>query len=283
MRLRPWTVDDAPALAGVIASGEQDVLWAQGRALLGPQRDGEHWRRTIVAEIDGTVVGMGALLSPRFHPRRLWVYVEVRPDQRRRGIGTAIFTALRELGAADGRPLRAKVRPGGPSAGFAWALGLQRLLIDSEIRGLRADRFPRPEGFGRAVALDDPRLARAFRDFYVAAHPTDPPHPQVGELLSESHLSAAIGAVLVEATSARPAGAALLFQDDGWIFSGGSLQPHSTRAPGVVRELLCTMASALPPRTDLLVEVDDSMADVHTTCVDLGAQAHTRAWVVAER
>ncbi|ASO20035.1 GNAT superfamily N-acetyltransferase [Actinoalloteichus hoggarensis] len=283
MWIRPWAVEDTAEVAAITASGELDVLWAQGRALFGPPRDGEHWRRTIVAEVDGMVVGAGALLSPRFHPRRLWVYVEVSSAARRRGIGAALVAGLRDLAAADGRPLRAKVRPRTPSAAFAVSLGLRRVLIDSEIRRLRADRFPRPAGHARVVALDDPRVAETYREFYRAAHPSDPPDRLTTDMVRESHLTAATGAVLVSPEPGRPAGVALLIKDEGWTFTGGSTRPSAAGAPEVARELLCTIAAALPADTPLDVEVDDSMVDVRAACVDLGATPVAHARVVAER
>ncbi|APU14596.1 MULTISPECIES: GNAT family N-acetyltransferase [Actinoalloteichus] len=283
MWIRPWAVEDAVEVAAITASGEHDVLWAQGRALIGPPRGGEHWRRTLVAEVDGMVAGVGALLSPRFHPRRLWAYVEVPAPFRRRGIGAALVTALRDLAAADGRPLRAKVRPGTPSAAFASVLGLRRVLIEGEIRRLRADRLPRPAGWGRAAALDDPQVAEAYRSFYRAVHPTDPPDRLTVDMVRENHLAAATGAVLVDAAPGRPAGVALLIKDEDWTFSGGSVRPTAAGAPSVARELLCTVAAVLPPETVLAAEVDDSMADVRAASAELGAVTVAHAQVVAER
>lgn len=64
-------------------------------------------RRTLIAAGDGAVVGVGTLFENTFHPRRLMVVVNVAGGWRRRGIGSALFDALAQLG--DGRPWLAKI------------------------------------------------------------------------------------------------------------------------------------------------------------------------------
>ncbi|MDQ1743866.1 MAG: hypothetical protein QOE23_2205 [Pseudonocardiales bacterium] len=64
MRLRPWTAaDEAPVTA--LLAPDSDPLWAaQGHLLHGADRDGERWRRTLVAREGNRVVAAGTGPQP---------------------------------------------------------------------------------------------------------------------------------------------------------------------------------------------------------------------------
>lgn len=92
--LRPWAEGDDLSLLEVWGD-PADVQQHQDRAMLAPDAD-TPWRRTLVAEDDGVLVGAGTVVAQALHPRRLWLYLEVAPTARRRGIGSALLGALRD-------------------------------------------------------------------------------------------------------------------------------------------------------------------------------------------
>ncbi|WP_163542221.1 GNAT family N-acetyltransferase [Occultella kanbiaonis] len=94
LSLRDWRDGDDVTVADALgpAGSPQAAL---SRALLGPATQ-QPWRRTVVAEADGVVVGAAAVSESSLHPDRLWLYAEVRPDSRRQGVGTALVGALTE-------------------------------------------------------------------------------------------------------------------------------------------------------------------------------------------
>jgi GNAT superfamily N-acetyltransferase len=60
----------------------------------GPDRDGDRWRRTVIAKLDGQVVGHGTVALSAGNHEFCFCEVEVDEDYRRLGIGTAIFAEL---------------------------------------------------------------------------------------------------------------------------------------------------------------------------------------------
>lgn len=60
----------------------------------GPAEAGSSWRRTLVAEDHGDVLGMATLLLSPVHRDCYYAEVEVEPEVRRQGIGRALFEAL---------------------------------------------------------------------------------------------------------------------------------------------------------------------------------------------
>ncbi len=123
MRLRPWTAaDEAPVTA--LLAPDSDPLWAtQGHLMHGADRDGERWRRTLVACEGNRVVAAGTLARNPVHAGRYAGAIEVAGDRRRRGIATALLGALRGL-RPEPLPLAGKVRESDPAAWpFARASG----------------------------------------------------------------------------------------------------------------------------------------------------------------
>jgi GNAT superfamily N-acetyltransferase len=60
----------------------------------GPDRDGDRWRRTVVAEIDDRAVGCGTVALDAVLRDVYFCEIDVAEDHRRRGIGTAVFAEL---------------------------------------------------------------------------------------------------------------------------------------------------------------------------------------------
>jgi GNAT superfamily N-acetyltransferase len=100
MRIRPALRDDYVDLVRIHAS--QGIAWPEW------PKDPEAWERADlarnpkyqcarwVAEEDSGVVGWAAYgqSSDEYHPRRFSVHVEVAPDRRGRGIGSALYESV---------------------------------------------------------------------------------------------------------------------------------------------------------------------------------------------
>jgi GNAT superfamily N-acetyltransferase len=119
MDLRPWTESDAASVSALLDPGG-DPLWAaQGHRLHGPARDGERWRRTLLACHRDQVVGAGTVACNPVHAGRYPCAVEVTAGWRRHGVATALVQALREL-RPQPLPLAGKIRE---SDVAAWSFG----------------------------------------------------------------------------------------------------------------------------------------------------------------
>jgi GNAT superfamily N-acetyltransferase len=125
MILRPWHDDDALAVASLL-DADSDPLWAmQGHRLHGSARDGQRWRRTLVACDQGRVIGAGTLVRNSVHGGSYPCAVEVAADRRRKGVATALIRALRDL-RPQPLPLSGKVRERDRAAWpFGQAMGCQ--------------------------------------------------------------------------------------------------------------------------------------------------------------
>ena len=110
VRLRPYEETDQSGVEGLLDAGS-DRLWvAQGHRLHGSARDGQRWRRTLVAEIDNRLVGAVTVARNRVHPGRYNLAVEVAAGQRGRGVGGTLIEHARRL-VPEPLPLAAKLRP----------------------------------------------------------------------------------------------------------------------------------------------------------------------------
>jgi len=113
-QIRPFTAADQPGVDALL-DPDPDRLWAaQGHRLHGEARDGDRWRRTLVAERAGQVVGAVTVASNRVHPGRYNLAVEVAAGSRRRGMARALVERAR-LQAPLPLPLAGKVRPADPA------------------------------------------------------------------------------------------------------------------------------------------------------------------------
>lgn len=119
--VRPCEEHDLEAIAGLIASS-----WSHDLTLLAIYTQSHRvWqsdsliRRTLVATVDGALVGVGTLFESTIHPRMLFVTLNVASGWQRRGLGSRLWAALEALG--DDRPWIAKTTRRDP-AGMSFLL-----------------------------------------------------------------------------------------------------------------------------------------------------------------
>jgi GNAT superfamily N-acetyltransferase len=104
------------AMLATLVDGDTDPLFAaQSHGMHGAAAEGPDWCRTLVAEVDGRVVGAVTAARNQVHPRRYNLAVEVAAEYRRRGIAGSL---LHEVGELRPEPLAfaAKLRPSDPAA-----------------------------------------------------------------------------------------------------------------------------------------------------------------------
>lgn len=121
----------------------------------GPDRDGVHWRRTVVAEVDGRAVGRGSALLSATHRERYRIEIDVAEAHRRRGVGRSLYERLRDL-RAHPYPFMARAMTSRPERlAFSTALGFEVLMtcpspqVDPTAPEVQqwAQRQSLPEGF----------------------------------------------------------------------------------------------------------------------------------------
>lgn len=108
--IRPYLEEDAAEVEALLdAAWPGDASLSSISAIYGLDLDSEdRSRRTLVFARDDEVLGAGTLLATARHPSCYFVVVLVAPKARRRGVGSALLSAL--VGLGDGRPLLARVR-----------------------------------------------------------------------------------------------------------------------------------------------------------------------------
>lgn len=107
--VRPCEEHDLEAIAGLVASS-----WSHDPTLLAIYKQSHRvWqsdsliRHTLIATVDGALVGVGTLFESTIHPRMLFITLNVASGWQRRGIGARLWMALESLG--DARPWIAKM------------------------------------------------------------------------------------------------------------------------------------------------------------------------------
>lgn len=197
--IRPWRDGDDRALAQVLPDPGSPAQLA-ARALL--REPGESpLTRTLVAVVDSVVVGAAAIAASPAHPGRAWVHVEVAPEERRRGVGSALLEAAAAEAAGtslDGLGLRTRIVADDPEAGaFAQARGFTDLfttrivLIDAGALG--AEGLERAEDL-QVIDTGSVALTQAFAGWYERVNALDPAAPMSIGQVNTRFLSEAAGA-----------------------------------------------------------------------------------------
>ena len=197
--IRPWRDGDDRALAQVLPDPGSPAQLA-ARALL--REPGESpLTRTVVAVVDSVVVGAAAIAASPAHPGRAWVHVEVAPEERRGGVGSALLEAAAAEAAGtavDGLGLRTRIVAGDPEAGaFAHARGFTDLfttrivLIDAGALG--AAGLERAEDL-QVIDTGSVALTQAFASWYERVNAPDPAAPMSIGQVNTRFLSEAAGA-----------------------------------------------------------------------------------------
>ena len=242
MTVRQWRTRDSLDPLGPPATW----LEAQGREQIGSAAD-----FTVVAVHDGDLVGVGCAYASRWHPRRLWSYVEVAPDHRRNAHGTALLQALRRRAE---RPLRGKVTAGSAGAAFARARSLRSIQRCRTLALATADTPKRPD-------VDaDPSVhvaAAAFRAFYATTHHWDPLGDIGPDEFVASHLADAVARFAVRGDDGDVLAIGCLYDEgDALLLSGGPTRPGEHAAT----ETLVAAAARFAARAgrELTAEVDNA-------------------------
>ena len=257
VHIGPWQGDDGVALDKVL--GETDALTSQFRQQHGPPA-ADPFRTSVVARNDSGPVGVATAFSSRWHPRRLWVSVEVSPRHRRRGIGSELLEGVRAVSRQ--RPLRGKVFAGSAAAGFAAAHDFR---VIQRSRTVRIDR-PLPLTPQLPVEFDaaPDAVAAALFDVYLRTHGWDPPGDiGVDDVLAVHVAEAAVTLMVRDAAGAVLAAAGLYDEVDGLELSGGATGTAGPLARPAVGALLdAAAAHAVARKRPLLVEVDDANTEL---------------------
>jgi GNAT superfamily N-acetyltransferase len=281
VRIVSWRPDHQGALEEVLEA--RDELTRQFRDLHGADVAGPQWRRTVVAEADGRPVAVATVFASRWHPERLWVGVEVAPGNRRRGVGTALLEAAKDIARPTGRPLRAKVVAGSPGARFAEAHNFGVLQRSRTFHLSPSQPVPSEAGFlvDTTAAPDD--VAAAFLKFYLRTHTWDPPGAIDATDIRCSHVDAAVATLLVRDPDGPVLAVGCLYDEtDGLWLSGGATRddPRAGPATGVLLEASAALAENLG--RDLLVEADDAASEVVDELGTRSGIAVSEVHVVAE-
>lgn len=266
----PWSEDDNVALDKAL--DETDALTSQFRPQQGPPT-ADPFRISIVARGDSGPIGIATAYESRWHPRRLWVSVEVASPYRRQGVGSALLDAVRT--ASDGRPLRGKIVAGGAAAGFGAAHSFRVIQRSRTVR-LERPLSPTPQMPVECNAAPD-LVAAAMFDFYLRTHAWDPPgNISVDDVLTVHVADAASALMVRDGTGIVLAAACLYDEEDGFELSGGATGAAGTLARSAVGALLDAATShAAAQSRPLLVEVDDANTELvaetaarHATPID---------------
>jgi len=168
----------------------------------GPAQEGTSWRRTLVAEDGGDVLGVGTLLLSAVHRDCYYADIEVEPEVRRQGIGRALFEALLSV-VAHPYPILTRAMSSQPvREAFASAVGFRVLMrcpapqVDPTSAAVAqwVEHHPVPDGVTLVPAQERPydQVLDAWVDLFVWIHETWAPTyswQQVREAFAECGLA----------------------------------------------------------------------------------------------
>lgn len=192
IRICPYAEADAERLSRL-----RTAIWGTDPTALrfyrfGPDREGDGFHRTLVAEAGGRIVGFGSLWVNRFHPYALYVGIGVHPVWRGCGVGTSLLRDLEDMNGSR-LPMQTSAWEQGPGAGaFLARAGFQEVrrtympvlqlgLVDTDdYRGL-LDQCCQA-GYKICSLADlagepdrNRQVADLCREIYIATHQVNPP------------------------------------------------------------------------------------------------------------
>lgn len=137
--IRPFRSNDAEAVGRLVDAeylndaDRASSLHAINRGLHLPSGRNNGWRTTLVAEQDGTVVGVGS--SSAFAlGRNARTHTIVAPSHRRQGIGTRLYQEIAPLVRAQGRtPVASIAGREGVAFRFASSCGMRPLMRSRQL------------------------------------------------------------------------------------------------------------------------------------------------------
>lgn len=218
---------------------------------------------------------MAGAFRPELHGERLWAFVEVAPQARRRGIGSRSVAELRKR-LPPGARLRSKVEPGSPADRFARRHGLRPIQATKTVR-VDLDAVDDAHEVGEfSVDTAPDEVVDAWRRYYTAGHAWDPPSEQP-LLFWRQAMGSADDTVLTWPAEPPIRGLAIVGPGGDW--TGGSVQRDDPEAVATATRLLLAAASS---SSTLEVELDDWMGEVHEALRPLRAEVVDRAVIFAE-
>ena len=182
--IRAYRANDESQIATLLgAAWPEDPVMVEISALHGPDVDeDDRRRRTLVAELDRDLVGVGTVLASPRHPTFSFFTAVVAPEHRRCGIGSALLDELRR--GWDRRPLLARVRET-DEAGIAF-LRADRFILRMRSRSVNVDPADADVVSWiekqQPIALERPasraEIARAHEQAYRRVHANWAPTPE---------------------------------------------------------------------------------------------------------
>ncbi|OIV35867.1 hypothetical protein BIV57_19310 [Mangrovactinospora gilvigrisea] len=278
LTLAPWDPARADEVRRLLGPAPDHGV-SFGRGLCRPDSDGSgprpFGRARLLLDGDGAPVGVAAVRENPGHPSRLRAYVEIRPDHRRRGLGTAALAALGRLAAAeDGRRLHVRCVRGTAGHRFTEASGGVEIQRARELRLRPADLGPPPGGWSVSRQLVGPGThipedcVRAYRDSFAAGHRDwNPARERTVEDCRRDFFTDIPAVFLAVRRPGDGSVAGVAFVDppglDGELFgpdtgfSGWPTDLDDPDGPAIVAALLAAAAREAPDG-ELVAEVDDA-------------------------
>ena len=178
LQFRDWRSGDDLELLQIFGDPRSPQAH-QDRTMLRENSDAP-FSRTVVAMVDSVAVGAGVVFASSLHPQRLWLYVEVAPESRRQGVGSALVAELKKrIPASQVQQLKARytVTAGDPAeaaAGFCAALGLGEIQVSRDVvlepGALAEPVFDTNDRVIEDLATGSVELTKLVMDFYNAVH-----------------------------------------------------------------------------------------------------------------
>lgn len=250
----------------------------------GPQQNGPHWRRTLVAAQDEKVIGRGTALLSATHRERYRIEIDVDEGHRRRGVGRSLYERLRDL-RSQPYPFMARAMASRPERlAFATALGFGVLMtcpspqVDPTAPEVRqwVERQPPPEGFRvvPATAVPDAVLADSWVTQYEWTHASWAPitsHEAVRTTFEEQFLPTMDREASVVVVG--PTGIEALALVSGEVWDGRTflltetVRPDPSEGGRLVAAAAAAMLRVLASRHVPLVEFEGHHSDTHISVI----------------